>query len=215
MKFAIALGFVASILLGQPAAAAPVAAPPDLTYGNLAFLARYLIDTEDLIREGDAQGFTDSIKDPTRKPLIDAMLAPRLGEFAQGLDPVASPVPMKSINRRDCFNGAGHPEITCKDLTLELLTSLQDETTTQVEKAMGTAGEAVDGKLHFFSNHQTEDGDLEGNVYFIFGAGKVISIYEMQDSTMTTEYLWNLYILPDGCSDSSDATFANLPSCGL
>jgi hypothetical protein len=107
-----------------------------------------------------------------------------------------------------CWGGGtdepGRPDISCTQLTEQLLVSLEGATLVQVVEAMNAPGLPDDGGvLHFVSNYALRQRGGVGFVDFRFGhARRVEAISALLDGLhgqRATRFVWN--VAEPGCSD--------------
>jgi hypothetical protein len=109
-------------------------------------------------------------------------------------------------------DGPGRPDISCTQLTEQLLVSPEGATLAQVVEAMNAPGLPEDGGVpHFVSNYALRQRGDVGVVDFRFGHARVEAISALLDGRhgqRAMRFAWN--ISEPGCSDFpaafSDAT---------
>jgi hypothetical protein len=98
----------------------------------------------------------------------------------------------------------GRPDISCTQLTEQLLVSLEGATLVQVVEAMNAPGLPDDGGvLHFVSNYALRERGGVGVVDFRFGTDRRVeainALVEGQHGQRATRFVWN--VVEAGCSD--------------
>jgi hypothetical protein len=124
--------------------------------------------------------------------------------------------PVQGKGNSECWGDESRQDISCRALTEDLLMSLRRATKAEVIKAMNVSGREIERGLHFLSNYSSGQRWGSGDVNFLFdNAGRVSVIFASLTSPNSDEkdadFIWNMELLPDGCSDLPHTSMKHCP----